>query len=94
MDGGSQLSLFDDSPLIVDLGIEKIEQKTYNLRCRIDAKVIVTGQSGTRYEFSGAGAVVEVAEADVSGLLAKTLGKRLCCGNLQAGDNAMFEPVT
>lgn len=90
MDERKQLSFFDDQPLEI-LGIENTEQKFYNIRCRIDAKVSVTGLSGSHYEFSGAGAVVEVAEADVANLLAKRLGGRSCCGGGSPEGNVMFE---
>lgn len=88
MDERSQLSFFDDEPL--NLGIEQVEQKLYNIVCTIDAKVAVTGITGNHYEFSGAGAVVEVAEADVAGLLAKRLGGRSCCGGGSPDGNVMF----
>ena len=71
------------------LGIEKIEQTTYNIVCRIDAKVTVTGKSGAVYVFNGGGSVVEVAAADVPEILKYRLGEALCCGD--ATTNIMFE---
>lgn len=75
-----------------ELGIEEVEQKAYNIRCRIEAKVIVTGKStGNTYVFPRAGSVVEVAEADVADLLAKRLGGKSCCGGGNPDGNVMFE---
>lgn len=96
MDGRSQLSLSDDLALAefiehANLGVENTEQKVYNLRSRIDAKVTVTGKSGATYLFERAGAVVEVAEADLAGLLAKRYGGKSCCGGDSPDGNVMFE---
>lgn len=96
MEERSQLFLFTDDTLEPELGIEEVEQKSYNIRSRIDAKVIVTGTpSGNRYEFPRAGSVVEVAEVDIEFLLAKRLGRKTsCCGGGNPDGNVMFELVT
>jgi len=73
-----------------ELTLENDDVKLYTVRCKIDAKVTVTGNStGNVYEFPRAGAVVEVAEADLEAMLNKRLGGRLCCGDQQS--NFMFE---
>lgn len=62
------------------------------LRSRINARIRLDGPaSGKHYEWSSAGSVVEVDEEDVSGLLAKRLGEKTCCGN--TGENKLFELV-
>lgn len=90
----SELFEFID-PTLTDkwhLGIEKVEQISYTpLRCKIDANVTVTGETGATYVFQGAGTVVEVAKADVPKLLKMRLGGSLCCGD--ENSNYLFELV-
>lgn len=94
MEKRSQLFLFTDDTLEPELGIEEVEQKSYNIRSRIDAKVIVTGKpSGNIYTFPRAGSVVEIAEADVEFLLSKRLGGKSCCGGGSSEGNVMFELI-
>lgn len=63
------------------------------IRSLIDAHLIYNGQeSGQRYEWNRAGAIVEVDEKDVPELLAKRLGGRTCCGSDREG-NKIFEIV-
>ena len=85
---------YTDEPMDDELGIESIEQKSYNIRSRIEAHVTVIGQpSGNTYVFPKAGSIVEVAEADIPFLLAKHLGKSSCCGGGNPDSNVMFEIV-
>lgn len=53
------------------------------LQLKISAKVIVREdmtKSGKRYIWERAGAIVEVEDEDVPGLLEKRLGNATCCG--------------
>lgn len=51
----------------------------------LDARIIYVGEvSGRQYEWAIAGAIVEVHESDVPGLLAKRRGKKPCCGAPEA----------
>lgn len=85
-----RLYIPNDETLAPVLGVENIEQISYTpIRCRIDANVTVTGETGNTYTFNGGGAVVEVASADVPKLLGMRLGGALCCGD--ATFNVMFE---
>lgn len=92
----SQLFFIDDLALDNELGIENIEQTTYNfIRSRIDAHVTVIGKpSGNTYIFPKAGSIVEVAAADIPFMLAKRLGGKSCCGGDSPEGNVMFEIVT
>lgn len=58
----------------------------------IEAHLIYAGQSsGQQYEWSRAGDVTLVQDDDVSELLTKRLGAKLCCGG--DDDNRIFQIV-
>ena len=70
-----------------DLLVAEEPVSTYNsskkvkLQLKISARVISFGsETGKRYEWERAGAVVEVDEEDVTELLSKRLGDKACCG--------------
>lgn len=66
--------------------------KLIKIQSLIESHIIYSGQvTGQRYEWSKAGAIVEVNELDVPELLAKRLGGSTCCGN--KGGNVIFELV-
>lgn len=59
---------------------ESTINNTKRIQSLIDAHIIYDGQvSGKRYEWHGAGAIVDVDEQDAPDLLAKR-GKKSCCG--------------
>lgn len=67
--------------LTVETSDTPIYNNTVKLQLKISAKVIAHGAiSGKRYEWERSGAIVEVDEEDVPGLLEKRLGDKTCCG--------------
>jgi len=76
--------------------IEKVYTPKYavnykSVRLMIDVKFNATGSvTGNSYTWNGAGAVTDVDERDVEGLLEKRQGGRQCCGGTGYG-NAIFE---
>lgn len=71
---------------------EPSEQVSVRLQLQIDAKVSVTGVSGKKYVFNGAGSIVDVDEMDAEYLLQKRQGGRQCCGGTGFG-NQVFALV-
>lgn len=66
--------------------------KSTRIQSLMDAHLIYDGQvSGRHYEWTRAGAIVEVDILDVPELIAKRLGGKTCCGN--EGGNSIFEIV-
>lgn len=71
---------------------ETIINTTKRIQSLMDAHLIYDGQvSGRHYEWTRAGAIVEVDILDVPELIAKRLGGKTCCGN--EGGNSIFEIV-
>lgn len=68
---------------IVEETVPKITiNKTKRIQSLIDARATYDGKVTNRhYEWSGAGAIVDVDEQDVPDLLSKRRGKKPCCGN-------------
>lgn len=78
--------------------VASVGEQTYNnsvkIQSIIDAHLSYTGRvSGKLYQWQRAGDIVEVLEEDVSELLQKRLGKRLCCGQGNDG-NQIFQEWT
>lgn len=77
---------------VVKKPTETIINSVIKIRSLIDAHLIYDGQvSGRHYEWTRAGAILEVDERDVPELIAKRLGGKTCCGS-QDG-NLIFEVV-
>lgn len=68
---------------VVERTVPKITiNKTKRIQSLIDARTTYDGKVTNRhYEWSGAGAIVDVDEQDVPDLLSKRRGKKPCCGN-------------
>lgn len=77
---------------VVEKQPEPIINSVIKIRSLIDAHLIYDGQeTGKHYEWTRAGAILEVDERDVPELIAKRLGGKTCCGS-QDG-NSIFEIV-
>lgn len=78
--------------VVVEKQPEPIINTVIKIRSLIDAHLIYDGrESGQRYEWTRAGAIIEVDEQDVPELLAKRLGGQTCCGNRDG--NKIFELI-
>ena len=63
------------------------------VRSLIDGRLLYDGKVSNRhYEWSHAGATIDVLSEDVPELLSKRLGGNLCCGGSRDG-NKIFEVV-
>ncbi len=51
-----------------------------DLRLLLPTRYIITGESGTRYEFPGSGSVLQVLENDAVMFLQKRVSYLACCG--------------
>jgi len=81
----------EDKPPVVKTAAQ-VTIKSIKIQSLISAHLMYSGrESGKQYEWTRAGAIVDVDETDVPELLSKRLGGKTCCGS---GDgNVIFEKV-
>lgn len=86
-------SVVGDGLDIVDTAPYNIVEQSVQIECQYPATIAITGQAtGKQYVWMGAGAVVEVDQADAEDVLKRKMGQRSCCGSAGQG-NVIFRVV-
>ena len=87
------MAKYEDKPAVVEKEKPKYNLGTKQLQSLISAHLKYTGLvTSVKYEWSSAGAIVAVDEADVADLMSKRVGSSGCCGNNPDG-NFVFQIV-